>query len=191
MNKIEFLTELRKKLKRLPQNEIENALSYYEEYFNDAGEENEQKVILELGSPAVVASKIIGEFAVNDAELSKKKGLKPLWIVILAICASPIAFPVAFAVVIVALALLFSLFMIFLSFGISAVAFIVSGIASLIAGIWALFNNPSTGLFFIGYSLLTVSIGISVVIGTIKLSKISFLGIQKLLGKYLIRRGTK
>jgi len=41
MNRNEFINELRIRLKRLPSAEIESAVSYYEEYFNDAGTQNE------------------------------------------------------------------------------------------------------------------------------------------------------
>lgn len=190
MTKNEFLFELRKKLKRMPQAETENAISYYEEYFADAGVENEQKVISELGSPASVASKIIGEYAIDDAEKSKRKGIGPLWIVIFAICASPIAFPIAFAVAIVAISLIFSLFVVFLSFGISGAAVVISGIASVVAGVVAMFGNFPTGLFYIGYGLISISLSTIIIILIASLAKNIFLGLQKLLAKFLIRRGS-
>lgn len=58
MNKAEFMKELERLLQNIPDNEREEALNYYEEYFNDAGEENEQKVLAELESPQKVADKI-------------------------------------------------------------------------------------------------------------------------------------
>lgn len=58
MNKAEFLSELERLLSNVPENERLEALKYYEEYFADAGEENEQKVIAELESPQKIADKI-------------------------------------------------------------------------------------------------------------------------------------
>lgn len=58
MNKAEFMGELERLLQNIPDNEREEALNYYEEYFNDAGEENEQKVLAELESPKKVADNI-------------------------------------------------------------------------------------------------------------------------------------
>lgn len=58
MNKQEFLTELARLLQNIPENEREEALKYYEDYFSDAGEENEQNVLAELESPQKVADNI-------------------------------------------------------------------------------------------------------------------------------------
>ena len=51
MTRKEYMIELRKQLKKLPHNEFNRAIEYYEEYFNDAGESNEIQVIEEIGSP--------------------------------------------------------------------------------------------------------------------------------------------
>lgn len=58
MSKAEFMRELNRLLANIPDNERIEALNYYEEYFSDAGEENWQKVIEELGSPFKVAETI-------------------------------------------------------------------------------------------------------------------------------------
>lgn len=58
MNKEAFIRRLRELLAGLPQNEAAEAIQYYEDYFADAGEENEAKVIEELGSPEKVAANI-------------------------------------------------------------------------------------------------------------------------------------
>lgn len=61
MNKYEFLAQLRNALSSVPPEEREAAMSYYEEFFSDAGEENEQAVIAGLGSPEELAQSIIDE----------------------------------------------------------------------------------------------------------------------------------
>lgn len=58
MNKEIFLKDLRRFLADIPEDEREQALNYYEDYFEDAGPENEQKVIEELGSPIDIAKQI-------------------------------------------------------------------------------------------------------------------------------------
>lgn len=58
MSKAEFMRELERLLQNIPENERVEALNYYEEYFSDAGEENEQKVLEELESPEKVADNI-------------------------------------------------------------------------------------------------------------------------------------
>lgn len=58
MNRIEFMTELAALLQDIPEYERVDAMKYYNDYFDDAGEENEQEVIAELESPQKVAANI-------------------------------------------------------------------------------------------------------------------------------------
>lgn len=58
MNRIEFMKQLESLLQNISPTEREEALQYYNDYFNDAGEENEQAVIEALGNPAKVAENI-------------------------------------------------------------------------------------------------------------------------------------
>jgi len=55
MNRWEFMRQLEELLSDISPNEREEALQYYNDYFNDAGRENEQEVIKALGSPGQVA----------------------------------------------------------------------------------------------------------------------------------------
>lgn len=56
--KNEFLTRLKELLSDLPQEEREEAVRYYEDYFEDAGPLEEARVLKELISPEDVAEKI-------------------------------------------------------------------------------------------------------------------------------------
>lgn len=58
MNREAFLWRLRELLSGIPEQEAQEAVQYYEDYFADAGAENEAKVIEELGSPEKVAANI-------------------------------------------------------------------------------------------------------------------------------------
>ena len=51
MNREEFLSQLERLLYDIPAQEREEALEYYNGYFDDAGKEKEAEVIQELGSP--------------------------------------------------------------------------------------------------------------------------------------------
>ncbi len=55
MSRWEFMRQLEELLSDISPNEREEALQYYNDYFNDAGRENEQEVIKALGSPEQVA----------------------------------------------------------------------------------------------------------------------------------------
>ena len=58
MNKKLFLDELHRLLSDLPPEERNQAIKYYEDYFEDAGPENEQAILKELGSPQELADQI-------------------------------------------------------------------------------------------------------------------------------------
>lgn len=58
MNKKLFLDELHRLLSDLPPEERNQAIKYYEDYFEDAGPENEQAILKEIGSPQELANQI-------------------------------------------------------------------------------------------------------------------------------------
>lgn len=74
MSRWEFMRQLEELLFDISPSEREEALQYYNDYFNDAGRENEQDVIAALGSPEQVAKIVrdglgenagMGEFTEN------------------------------------------------------------------------------------------------------------------------------
>lgn len=62
MNRQEFFRRLAYLLKDIPESERRDALEYYNDYFDEAGAENEQKVMEELGSPEQVAQTILDDY---------------------------------------------------------------------------------------------------------------------------------
>ena len=74
MTRAEFLTALAEKLQGVTVDEREEALKYYNEYLDEAGPENEEAVIAELGTPQKVANIIIAN---SSAVPSAEKAAKP------------------------------------------------------------------------------------------------------------------
>lgn len=58
MNRIEYMTKLASLLQDIPEVERKDAMKYYNDYFDEAGEENEEQVIREFGTPEEVAENI-------------------------------------------------------------------------------------------------------------------------------------
>lgn len=58
MNRVDFMSQLERLLQGIAPGERDEALQYYNDYFDDAGIENEQEVIEALGNPARVAENI-------------------------------------------------------------------------------------------------------------------------------------
>lgn len=76
MNREQFIAQLARLLQDLPPAERQEAIRYYQEYFDDAGEENEDAVIQELGSPGKVVASIKANlqyggstFGANDIDM--------------------------------------------------------------------------------------------------------------------------
>lgn len=67
MNRAQFMEELKRLLSDISEEERQEALDYYESYFDDAGEDREAEVIRELGSPGKVAA-IIKEDLKNSSQ---------------------------------------------------------------------------------------------------------------------------
>ena len=67
MNRAQFMEQLKKLLSDISEEERQEALDYYESYFDDAGEDQEAEVIRELGSPGKVAA-IIKEDLKNSSQ---------------------------------------------------------------------------------------------------------------------------
>ncbi len=77
MDRRDWLKKLQMELYRMPRNEIDDAVAYYSEYFEEAGPEREQEIIRELGDPAKVAAQIKADYAVrqlDDMEREEARG---------------------------------------------------------------------------------------------------------------------
>lgn len=105
MNRNEYMAALRRALSVLPEEERANALRYYEEYFDDAGPENEQQVISDLGAPEKVAEQILADYreltAVPQQDAGgaagkprrRWRGVPPWLLIVLVLLAIPVGIP--------------------------------------------------------------------------------------------------
>lgn len=71
MNRIDFMKQLESLLQNISSTEREEALKYYNDYFDDAGAENEKEVIEALGNPARVAENIKRDLMGNNVSRAK------------------------------------------------------------------------------------------------------------------------
>ena len=164
MTRSEYMKILTHKLRRLPKDDYYRAVEYFEEYFEEAGPDQEQQAIEDLGSPEEAAKALIVDLAaanVKEPPKTIKKGLSAVWIAILAIFAAPIAVPLALCVIIVAGALLLTLGAVILSIIAAA------GILSVVGGAALLFQSFADGVCCIGLGLFCAGIGILFIYGAI------------------------
>ncbi|MGN0620854.1 MAG: DUF1700 domain-containing protein [Porcipelethomonas sp.] len=158
MNKYEYLAELRNHLSSLPKSEQDAAVKYYRGMFNDAGRQNEQSVIKNLGTPESLADKIINtdeslasvlnstrkEVRKAGGRLSKSQKKAALLIGIL-------LFPLWGTVAVTVLAAILILF-----FGVAGffIGILILGIALICMGIVHMIETVSIGLVHIGAGLI-------------------------------------
>lgn len=163
MNRQEFMNQLAAELSRLPKEEIQAAMEYYSEYFDEAGPGREQETIAELGSPAKVATQIKADYAVRQldepgAARSARKGLSAILWVILGIFAAPVALPVAIALGAIAFAMFIAIAAIIFSLLVSFGAVCISGIGLVFIGFAGLSGSLAGGIMLIGMGLVSAGI---------------------------------
>lgn len=162
MNKIEYLAALRRALSCLPSEEQANALRYYEEYFDDAGPENEARVIAELGDPAGVAQAILNDYrevgaaTVPQGTGIKRRGISPWALLVIVLLAIPLGLPLLG----MAVGLLVAAFGVLVAITIIPIVLVVLGIALCWAAFPVLFASPASAVFTLGGGLICTAIGL-------------------------------
>ncbi|HJC92588.1 MAG TPA: DUF1700 domain-containing protein [Candidatus Mediterraneibacter excrementigallinarum] len=172
MTKTEYMKVLSKKLRRLPKEDYERAVEYFEEYFADAGPENEQKAIEDLGTPEEAARELIMDLAEENADKppkTVKRGMRAIWIGILGICAAPIALPLALVFIILIACAFLVVFCVLLCIVIAGVSVAAGGIISAIAGAAVLFQSFADGLCNLGFGLGCFGAGLLFTYGSVLL----------------------
>ncbi len=196
MNRQEFMNRLAAELSRLPKEEVQAAMEYYQEYFDEAGPDREQETIKELGSPAKIATQIKADYAVRqlddtNGKQSAKKGFSAVVWVILGMFAAPVAFPVAIALGAVGLSIFISIGAIIFSLLLSLVLVCIAGVALVITGIASLSGSVAGGLLLVGVGLVAVGLTALLCVGVAIGSRALFHVIVKQIQKSSYKRRTK
>jgi Predicted membrane protein len=174
MNRADFMKELERGLKKLSREEVLDALQYYNDYFDDIGVENESKAIINLGPPQKVAAQIKAESYINVANEEQKKlkmGMKTIQIAILMILASPIALPLAGGAIATVVALLASIYLVYLSFFLVGSIFVVMAICAVPISIVTCFLHFPSAVAILGGGLVCLGSGYLCLLGTFILIK--------------------
>lgn len=184
MTKEQFLFQLEQKLLDIPGDERAEAMEYYRDYFNDAGSENEEQVIAELGSADKVAASIkeglrsgkedagtVGQppqmrgtaKSFSEANRDRRQtDSRSKWILIILVAVFTFPFWIGAAGVIfgVFVAVLATVFGLLLAAVALAAAGFVAGVICMIVGIVRFFTGGLvTGLMTVGAGLLLLAMG--------------------------------
>ncbi len=200
MNKQEFLAELRKGLHGLPQNDIEERLTFYNEMIDDRMEEGltEDAAVLEVGTVNEVISQIVTETPLSKIVKEKVRPKRTLrvWEIVLLALGSPIwlslliaAFAVIFAVYVTAWSVIAALWASELALAASSIGSILSAVifAFQVNGIVAI-AVLGAGIAFAGLSIFLFFGCKETTKGILFLTKKMILGIKSLfIGKENIK----
>ena len=193
MTKTEYIAKLTKYLRKLPQQDYKEAIEYFMEYFEEAGPENEARVIAELGTPKEAAHEVISrllEEKIVEDKSSLRNKTAILWIAILAVLASPVALPI----LLFFLAMIMTLLMIIFAVIVTALALTF---ALLISGVYTFFTSFSLLSVSLASTLFGGGLGLLMFGGALLLLLISFeickliVKLIALLIKWLIKKGRK
>ncbi len=192
MSKQEFLDELRKGLSGLPQEDIEERLTFYSEIIDDRMEEglSEADAVSQIGSVDDVISQIVAETPLSKLvrERVKPKRMLKAWEIVLIVLGSPIWLSLLIAAAAVILAIYVALWSVIISLWaieVALLACVLSVVAS--AVIFAFGGSSLTGIAMLGAGL--VCAGLSIILffsckaatrGILFLTKKIALGIKSL-----------
>lgn len=169
MTRAEYMTTLSHNLRRLPGEDFDRAMEYFEEYFNEAGLEHEAEAVRDLGSPEEAARELIMNLAeknISEPPKTVKRGFHAVWVGILGVCAAPIALPLLLAFVCVIFALLITVFAVIFAFFVSAAGITAGGVLTVAGGAALMFRTFSDGLATFGAGLFTLGAGILLLYGS-------------------------
>ena len=175
MNRVEFMQQLERLLWDLPESDRMDAIAYYNDYFDEAGVENEQSVLMELGSPERVASIIKADLNTSGNEQAEyteqgyfdgrqgvnpntpatrkqRKGLPVALVIVLLVFAAPVLLGVGGGLI----GGIFGLF--------GGLIGLVAGGIGIVSGIVKLIFSPIKGLVLMGTGSLSLAIGILFVV---------------------------
>lgn len=186
MNRDEYMKRLEYRLRRLPKEDYDKALSYFTEYFEEAGADKESQAIEDLGSPEMAADQIIRDFAMENAGKpvkDVKRGVSAVWVGILAVFAAPIGVPLALSFGVLALAFAFVILTFVFCVFILTLSVAVSAIPCILIGVWMLFTSFADGVSTIGVGLLGLGTGYWLLVGCAALGKGVLRLMTRLFGK--------
>ncbi len=170
MSKQEFLVQLRKGLSALPQEDIEERLSFYSEMIDDRMEEGitEEKAVSAVGSVDEIVTQVIAETSlvkIAKERIKSKRRLRAGEIVLL-VLGSPIWLSFGIAAFAVILSLYFSLWAVIISLWavfVSCAACSIGGVLACV--VFTVGGNAAPGLAMLAAGIVCTGLSIFILYG--------------------------
>ena len=196
MTRQQFLQELDRLLSDLPESERKEDIQYYNDYFDDAGAENEANVIKELGSPAFVARTIRADSSSEHGEYTEQgyqdhrfdhhqdistdtthsNTQSPnLWkivcVTLICLILFPVVLPIFLAILLVLVGIFIGILGITAGIVAASIALPISGILLIAVGVYRIFFLPGVGIALSGVGCILLAVGILLFVLTIWIIK--------------------
>lgn len=179
MNKEEYLAAIREKIKSLPEGDIDRTIEYYDEMIDDRMEDGltEEEAVADMASPDEVSMQVL-----EDIPLSRlvKERIKPKhelkgWQIALIVIGSPVWIPL----VLTALVLLLTFWIVVVSLLVAYYSVILgvaaAGVSGLIMFIFLLISsNTAAGFLMLGLSLVVMGLSILLIVSAKPVTKAMF-----------------
>ena len=187
MGKTEFLDLLRRRLYGLPQSEIEERVSFYNEMIDDRIEEGltEAEAVAEIGPVEDVARQIMAEIPLATIVREKVKPKRALraWEIVLLVLGSPIWLSLMIAAFAVGLSLFITLWSVVLCFWVTAIALAAAVFACLFSVfVYQRSGNLGGAAFAGGAALICAGCSVLLFLASLEITK----GGAKLTGKTIL-----
>lgn len=173
MTREEYMAKLQKYLRKLPKQDYEDAIEYFNEYFSDTDEEGQQKLMEELGTPKEAAADLMcnlldRKLQEQDTDIEEKKSKKGIiTLSVLAILSTPVTVPlfiallaVLFAVAICVVCVIFSDFIAVFSILLVGGKLLLRGLVSFPYSVSGALTITGCGLLGFGFAILLYLLGI-------------------------------
>lgn len=198
MNKQEFLDQLRRGLHGLPQEDIEERLTFYSEMIDDRMEEglSEPEAVAEIGDVREIISQIQADTPLTKIvkeKIKPKSSTKP-WVVALLIIwflifGFPIWFPILIALIAIILAVYIVVWSVIITLGAAFVSLIAGAVAGVISAVYyaicgrglAAMTTLAIGLLSAGAAILMFFACLAATKGVFWLTKKAVIGLKHMI----------
>ena len=170
MTKQAFLDELRKGLAGLPQEDIEERITFYGEIIDDSIEEglSEEEAVARCGSVEEIVSQTLADIPLTKLVKEKVKPNRALkaWEIVLIILGFPVWFPLLIAAVSVIFAFYITIWSLIITLWAAELAIAVGALALIAAAVlFMVQGHAPTGLAALGAGLLAAGLSVFLFFG--------------------------
>ena len=170
MSRQEFLEQLRKGLSGLPQDDVEERLTFYSEMIEDRMEEGltEEEAVGEIGPVDEIVTQIVGEIPLTKLVKEKMKPKRRLgaWEIVLLVLGSPLWFSLLVAAVAVIFSVYVALWSVIVSLWAVEASLWGTVLGCIAAGvIFAVTGNGLTGVAMIGACIVCAGLSVFLFFG--------------------------